>query len=67
MREQLSLLDAPRPPASLPGGEIQVRITKRAHVCVVCGNPVLIGNRAEVWPDGAAHIECGIRERWARK
>lgn len=46
-----------------PAGDIQVRCTTRPHVCVCCGLPVPKGDRAEVWPDGAAHISCGIAAR----
>lgn len=65
MSEQLSLLGESVPTRPrLPGSEIQVRMTSRSHICVVCRKDVPRGERAEVWPDGAAHIACGIAERW---
>lgn len=67
MSGQTSLFEPPRPAPRLPEGDVQIRKTSRKHVCVVCGNPVLIGNRAEVWPGGTAHVECGIKERQVRK
>lgn len=77
MGEQIALFDAPpRVPNSskilderpqLPGDTIQVRTTRRAHVCVVCQKEVAKGQRAEVWPEGASHIECGLQERWSRR
>lgn len=67
MSEQFSLFEAPRPAPRVPAGEVQIRKTNRPHECVICGGKVMRGIRAEVWPDGPAHVECGIRERGARE
>ncbi len=67
MSAQTSLFEPPRPALRLPEGDVVIRKTNRPHKCVVCGHTVLRGNRAEVWPEGAAHIECGIRARGASK